>query len=217
MTLLGLVGPMKVKFDESASFEQFVETGTLDASHSYDLGIGGEVGLRYRFRESMGAEASVSFLKRDGSADFTARFPHPFFFDRHREVEGSAEGLSYREIAAHLDFVYEKGTGRLTYAVFGGATFFFKVDADVVGVPEYEESFPFDSVTVTAVPILAASKSAVGFNVGGDVGYRITDRLDAGVRLRFSRAQVTLDGAEGSTVELDAGGFAAGVGVRIRF
>jgi opacity protein-like surface antigen len=217
VTLLGLVAPTKLEFDESASFVQFVETGTLDASHSYDLGIGGEVGIRYMFRERMGAEASFSFLQRDGAADYTARFPHPFFFDRHREVEGSVDGLSYREMAAHVDFVYQKGSGKLTYAGFGGVSFFFKVEADVVGVPEYEEAFPFDTVTVTSVPVLAPSKSAVGFNVGGDVGYRLTDRVDAGVRLRFSYAKVKLDAAAGSTVEVDAGGFTAGAGVRIRF
>jgi opacity protein-like surface antigen len=217
VTVIGLVGPPKLTFDESASFQQFVEAGTLEASHSNDLGIGGEVGLRYRFRERMGAEASFSFQKRDGTADFTARFPHPFFFNRHRVAEGSVDGLSYRELAGHLDFVYEKGSDKLTYAVFGGVSFFFNVEADVVGLPEYEHSFPFDTVAVTSVPILGPSKSALGFNVGGDVGYRLTDRLDAGVRIRFSRAKVELDAAEGSTVELDAGGFSAGAGVRIRF
>jgi opacity protein-like surface antigen len=215
MTLLGLVAPTKIDVDKSMSFEQNVEMGSLAASHPYETGFGGEVGIRYLFRENMGIQASLSFLSRDGSADFTARLPHPFFFDQHREVEGHVDTVSYHEIAVPVDFVYQRSVVKITYAVFAGASF-FNVKADVVGVPQYVESYPFDIVTVTNVPVVNSSKSAVGFNVGGDVSYWVSDRLDVGVRLRFSRAKADL-GTVGSTVEVNAGGFVAGAGLSVRF
>ena len=67
------------------------------------------------------------------------------------------------------------------------------------------------------MPVESPSGSAFGFNLGGELGYRLAKQVDAGLRVRFSRATTDLDLAEGGSVEVTAGGFAIGVGARIRF
>jgi opacity protein-like surface antigen len=217
LTVFGFASPSHPDFDETRSFEQFAETGTLRAGYSHSTGFGGEVGLQYLFGENLGAAVALGFLTRDTSADFTGRFPHPLFLNRHREATGVVDGLSHQETAAHVDLVFSKTDGKLTYGVFGGPSFFFNVDVDVMDVPLYRHSYPFDEVSVTGTPAVGFSSSPVGFNVGGDLGYQVGNRIDLGLRVRYSRAKVELDVTDTQSVEVDAGGLQVGLGVRIRF
>ena len=217
LSLLGLVGPTSLDFSESRTFTQFAEEGILDVDSSYGTGFGGDVGLQYLFKKTWGAAVSFSFVRRSGSADFTGQFPHPLYLGRPRQASGSVDGLSYQEAAAHVDGVYAATKGKWTYGVFGGVSFFLKVEADILSLPEYAQSYPFDTVTITSVLIEPRSASAIGFNLGGDLGYRLKKALDVGLRVRFSRGTATLDVSEGNTVEIRAGGLQAGLGVRMRF
>jgi Outer membrane protein beta-barrel domain len=217
LVLLGAFTPGTLDTSVSRSFEEFTEMGSLRADHSFDSGIGGEIGLQYLLKKNLGVAASFSFLSRDGSATYEAEFPHPLLLNTPREASGTADGLSYKETAIHVDVVYTETKGAFTYALFAGPTFFLSVEADTLSVPQYSHSYPYDTVTVTSVPIESPSGSAFGFNLGGELGYRLAKQLDAGLRVRFSRATTDLDLAEGGSVEVTAGGFAIGVGIRIRF
>lgn len=217
LVLLGAITPGSLDTSVSRSFEEFTETGSLQADHSFDSGIGGEIGLQYLLKKSLGLAASFSFLSRDGSATYEAEFPHPLLLDTPREASGTIDGLSYKETAIHVDVVYTETKGAFTYALFAGPTFFLSVEADALKVPQYSHTYPYDTVTVTSVPVESPSGSAFGFNLGGELGYRLAKQVDAGLRVRFSRATTDLDLAGGGSVEVSAGGFAIGVGVRIRF
>jgi hypothetical protein len=61
------------------------------------------------------------------------------------------------------------------------------------------------------------SGSAFGFNVGADVGYRVTPTVSLGGLLRFARGSTTLDAGSGNEADLSAGGLMAGGGIRFRF
>jgi opacity protein-like surface antigen len=217
LTIFGLSSPTRPDFSETRQFEQFAETGTLEASYEHDPGFGGEVGLQYLFTRNVGAAVAVGFLKRIASADFTARFPHPLFLNRHREATGVVDPLSQKETVAHVDLVYANTGGKLGYGLFAGPTFFFNVDVDVMDVPQYRQAYPFDDVDVTSTPAVGFSSSAVGFNLGGDLGYEVARRFDVGLRVRYSKATVDLDVTDTQTVEVEAGGLHVELGIRLRF
>jgi hypothetical protein len=217
LTLFGVFNPSSLDLQVSRSFEEFTETGTFEADQSFDSGFGGEIGLQYLLKRKLALGASFSFLSRDGSATYEAELPHPLLLDTPREATGTVDGLSYQETAVHLDVVFTETKGAFTYALFAGPTFFLSVEADALKVPTYSHAYPYDTVSVTSVPMETPSGSAFGFNLGGELGIRLAKAVDAGVRVRFSRATTDLDLAEGGSVEVSAGGFAVGVGLRIRF
>jgi len=217
LLLSGGAAPLKLDFSETRSFTEFAEQGSLDVDYAFDTGFGGEAGLRYFFTEHVAAEAVFSFLTRNGSAEFTGSFPHPLYLNRPRPATGTVSDLSHKETTVHVNAVYGGGEASLGYAVFAGVSFFVKVEPALIGQPQYSHAFPFDSVTVTSVPVLSPSKSAVGFNVGGELEYRFSDRAGAAISARYSRATVEFDVDGENRVKLDAGGLFVGVGIRVRF
>jgi opacity protein-like surface antigen len=209
--------PAKLEFSESRTFTEFAEQGTLDVSNSYDLGFGGEGGLRYLFTEHVGAEAVFSYTRRNGSAEYTGRFPHPLYLDRPRVVTGTVEDLTHKETTVHVDVVYSGASGHVGYALFGGLSYFIQVKPSLIGQPQYTHAFPYDEITITNVPILDESESKAGFNVGGELEYRFSEKVGGAVAVRYSRASVEFKVDDANSVKLDAGGFFVGLGLRVRF
>jgi opacity protein-like surface antigen len=209
--------PAKLEFSESRTFTEFAEQGTLDVSSSYDLGFGGEAGLRYLFTDHVGAEAVFSYTRRNGSAEYTGRFPHPLYLDRPRVVTGTVEDLTHKETTVHVDVVYSGVSGNVGYALFGGLSYFIQVKPGLIGQPQYTHAFPYDEITITNVPVLDASESKAGFNVGGELEYRFSEKVGGAVAVRYSRASVEFKVDDANSVKLDAGGFFVGLGLRVRF
>jgi opacity protein-like surface antigen len=209
--------PSKLEFSESRTFTEFSEEGSLDVDNSYDLGFGGEIGLRYFFTEHLGAEAVFSYTTRNGSADYTGSFPHPLYLERPRVVTDTVDDLTHEESTIHVDVVYGGESGRVGYALFGGASFFVQVKPSLIGQPQYSHSFPYDTLTITSVPVLSKSESKVGFNVGGEIEYRFSEKVGAALAVRYSHASVDFAVDETNSVKLDAGGVFVSLGVRVRF
>jgi opacity protein-like surface antigen len=209
--------PAKLEFSESRTFTEFAEQGTLDVDNSYDLGFGGEAGLRYLFTDHVGAEAVFSYTTRNGSAEYTGSFPHPLYLDRPRVATGTVEDLTYKEATVHVDLVYAGASEKVGYALFGGLSYFVQVKPSLIGLPQYTQSYPYDEITVTNVPILSPSESKAGFNVGGELEYRFSEKVGGALAVRYSRASVEFKIDDANTVKLDAGGFFVALGLRVRF
>jgi opacity protein-like surface antigen len=209
--------PSKLEFSESRTFTEFAEEGSLVVDSSGDLGFGGEIGLRYLFTQHFGAEAVFSYTRRNGSADYTGSFPHPLYFDRPRVVTGTVDDLTHEESTIHANVVFGGESEKVAYALFGGASFFLQVKPSLIGQPEYTHSFPYDTLTITTVPVLSDGETKVGFNVGGEIEYRFSERVGAALALRYSRASVEFAVDETNSVELDAGGVFVALGIRVRF
>jgi opacity protein-like surface antigen len=209
--------PAKLEFSESRTFTEFAEQGTLDVDNSYDLGFGGEAGLRYLFTDHVGAEAVFSYTTRNGSATFNGSFPHPLYLDRPRTASGTVDSLTEKETAVHVDLVYTGTSGNVGYALFGGLSYFIQVKPSLIGQPEYTHSFPYDEITITNVPVLDLSESKAGFNVGGELEYRFSEKVGGALAVRYSRASVEFSVDDANTVKFDAGGFFVALGLRVRF
>ena len=165
----------------------------------------------------------MSAFSKDTAATVNANLPHPFFFNQDRRISGTAENLARREVGIHIQALWIVPVNdNLRVAVFGGPTF-FNVNQELATEVEFASTYPFDEAEFTGITsTVEASESAVGVNVGVDVGYYFSRSVGVGGLVRFSRASVDLTPPSttppsGDTVSTDAGGLQAMGGLRVRF
>jgi hypothetical protein len=128
---------------------------------------------------------------KTNDVSIAATIPHPFFSNTPRSIEGAATGLKRNELAAHLLAVYRISDGRVDVALSSGPSF-FSVKQGLVTDVSYSESYPYDTAAFTTASFTTVSRSAVGFNVGADVGVRLIRHVGVGALVRFSRASLAL-------------------------
>jgi len=203
-------------FTDSRSFELFVESARLDSHYEVSAGTGFDGGLEFAITPIIGVMASVSVTERDAEADIAASLPHPLFFAQPRSVSGRLSGLSYKERSVHVSLTIGGSAGKLEFIGFGGVTF-FKVEAELVQNIEFDQIYPFDTVALTGTSRVGTEDSPVGFHVGGRIDLRFSRHVGVGAQLRFSRATAELSIPEAASVEVDAGGAQAAVGIRLYF
>jgi hypothetical protein len=213
----GLFAPSSVTFESTRTFDAFAEEGRIDTAYDAGAGPGFEAGIVWNFTRNLGVGLAGGVVSRDTDATYTAQVPHPLFLDRPRTAEGTEPGLEYKELQGHLDLVYTGRSGSFDFSVFAGPSF-FSVTSDLLGQPDYDQSYPFETITVTDVPALSYDDTGFGFNAGAGLGYRFSDTFGVGVMGRFTRATIELVPQTGAdTVEIDAGGFQVVGGIRIYF
>ena len=206
-------------FAENVGFTVYREDGDFDAGYGVGAGPVFDGGGGVRLASGIGFGVGVSRFDKRDPVSIDARIPHPFFFDRHRPVNGSLSGLTRRETAAHVEVRWFAPTGgAVELAVFGGPTF-FDVRQDLVTAVGHDHAYPYDEAAFAAASTSTSSvsSSAFGFHAGADVGFFFSGAVGVGAVLRYSRGSVELTGAGGGTVPVDAGGLHAGGGLRLRF
>ena len=116
----GAVGTEQVHFAETRSFELFSEQASIDSVYRDPKQQGVELGGFFHLKGPIGVGASVEHFQNNREAIYSASIPHPFFFDRFREISGAASGLTSQETAAHLDAFVTKTWGPISVDFFGG-------------------------------------------------------------------------------------------------
>lgn len=202
-------------FDQTLSIDQFQEKATIATNYSADKAPGLDVGIQWNAFRSIGFSASGTLYDRDLAGTYNASFPHPFFFNQPRTATGDIAG-KLKETAGHLNLVVFGKSGSLDLSAWGGVSL-FKVEADLLQNVVYSQQYPYDTVTVTSVPVGKAKDSPIGFNVGASVDYRFSRSIGLGIQGRFARAKAKLTAGSNPTVEVDAGGLQVGGGLRIYF
>ena len=204
-------------FSGSVPFTLFVEEGDFTANYQVESGPLFDVGGGVRVWRNLAVGGAVSAFSKDTAATVNANLPHPFFFNQDRRISGTAENLARREVGIHIQALWIVPVNdNLRVAVFGGPTF-FNINQELVTEVEFASTYPFDEAEFTGVSTVEASESAVGVNVGVDVGYYFSRSVGVGGLVRFSRASVDLTPPSGDTVSTDAGGLQAMGGLRVRF
>jgi hypothetical protein len=192
------------------------EDGSLTTSYRVDSGLVFDVGGAVLVRRQLWVGASVSHFSASGDADAIAQVPHPFFFNQHREVQGTPSDLARAETAVHVSLMWDLvQIGRWQIKVLGGPSF-FSARQDLVTALQYQESFPFDTASYTGADVEESSDSGVGFHAAADVSTYLTPAIGVGALVRFSRAEVTLGDAP-TTASSTTGGLHVGGGIRVRF
>jgi hypothetical protein len=163
------------------------------------------------------AALSYTHVGDSANGDVTGSIPHPVYTDIFRAATGTANGLKHSENALHLQAVWRQPvTTTIDVGVSIGPTIFF-VNQDLVkSITVAEQGAPYTNVVISGIETEKVSETSVGFNVGVDGTYTITQRYAAGAFLRYAGGSVDLKGSAG-TVKQDVGGLQLGAGLRVRF
>lgn len=176
-----------------------------------------DVGGAYRITRTLWAGMAFSSVARRTTSALSAELPHPFYFDQPRRVAATVDGLEGTEKGVHFSLMSPLAVTRtLEVAIFGGPSR-FSITQDLVTGIDYDDSYPFDEVTVTRANTVNATASGWGGHVGADISWRLSPPLRVGALLRFARASATYDAGNGDAVAVSPGGLMAGVGVRVVF
>ncbi len=201
---------------QSFSVPKNLEDAPIKANADEKRGVLVDGGLMLRLAGHFGVGFALSFLTDDSDATVTASIPHPFFFSRLRSIEGTT-AMTRRETAGHIQAVYIVPGPRLDVILSGGPSLFTLRQTLVTDVT-YSESFPFDTATFTGTHSAeSTSKTATGFNIGGDVTWKLSRTVGVGGMVRFARAQATLNATNNPALDVDVGGIQVGGGIRFAF
>jgi hypothetical protein len=205
-------------FSESVTFTENAESGTFSTDYDVKSGPAFDVSAGVLVWRHLALGAGVSRYSKATPIQLTAQIPHPFFFNRPREVSGEVGGLKREELAVHIQArVMLTPSPRLQAMIFGGPSF-FKVKQGIVNDFEVTEAYPYDTVTFSRGLSTTADESKMGFNVGGDVGYFFTRQVGVGGSVQWSGASIDVPASAGTgSFDLRIGGIQAGGGLRLRF
>ncbi len=214
-SVIGQAGSQRV--DDSATFPLYDETARFDTVYDVDSGGGFEVGGGVYVWNNVGVGVTIGRVGGGGDARVSADLPHPVLFDAHRSA-ALVTDHEHSERAVHLQVLWTVPVREKFDVTVGLGPSFYAVRQELVTEVFFAEGpEPFRSVTLTGTTQASRSESAVGFNIGVDGVYMATPRIGGGLTLRYSGASSDLPGAGGTDVAVDAGGFQAAVGVRMRF
>jgi hypothetical protein len=202
-------------FSDEYSYTEYLEPVTVTTDYPAMKGPGFDVGGAVRVWRNLAVGVSVTGATRTGDATVSASIPHPFYFDKGRPVGGSV-GVKRSDYAAHVHAMWIIPAGRRLLIAVGGGPTFFSVTQSLVESFRYTESYPYDSATFSSATVNEPSASAVGFGGTLEIGYYFSKNIGVGGTARYSSATVSFPSHD-STVKLDAGGFEAGLGLRVRF
>jgi hypothetical protein len=219
------VMPGSLSYDDQRATTVYAETQTIRTSYEAGSGLGGDGALQVSLYRGLGLLAGYTYGTRDvsGTADVTR--PHPLYLNRPRTASAELSGYGYKEGAFDVDVAYSPRALRtargphLDWALFAGVTF-FKVEADLLDVPTFDERYPYDQLTILSTPARPIKESATGFNVGGRLDYRFgkSKSFGIGLQVRYSAASVELRATDATTpAKIDAGGLSVGAGLRAYF
>lgn len=200
---------------EQFEFQEFVETGTIESTYEAGSALGLDGSLGVRVWRNVGVGVAVSTYAPEKGGEVTARIPHPFHFDQHREVSGEA-GLSRKETAIHASLLYIVPAGERFQVILGAGPTFFQAEQSFVNDVLYSQEYPFDTATFNGVDVDNESASGIGFNASLDVAWRFSRSFGAGALVRYTQATVPFTPGD-RTVDVEVGGVQAGLGFRVIF
>lgn len=216
VTVNGVQGADVLQFADTNRFELFREPARIESIYRDPRPQGLEIGVHYRVAGPFAVGATWQRFDHDRTASFTASLPHPFFFDRFRELSGTESGLSYEENAVHVDAIVTKTWGPLTLEGFGGPSW-FETRTEVLVDILYDETFPYNEVSFRGVEGRVVDDRPLGYNVGASATFRVASIFGVDFGVRYSAARSNLFIEEGREVELDVGGLRFGAGLRFLF
>jgi len=209
--------PTSRSFSDHFTFEQNVETATVDLRYPVKAAILFDGGGGIRLWRQFGVGLSVSRTAHDNAASIEAKSPHAFFFNQPRAVTGTAAALTRTETAAHLQILYMRPqTGHLRLTLGAGPSL-INLEQKLVTALHITDEYPYDTASLGSADTGRKRKSAIGFNAGADVTWMFTRHIGAGVLVRFTQAHVKLTTSDSRTIGIDAGGAQAGAGLRFFF
>jgi len=199
------------------SFPRFVETESVTSTYTVASTPGFDVAGGIRIWRHLAVGANLTRFAKTSAADVRASIPHPFFFNKARQVNGEAGGVRHDEIALHVQAAWiVPFAERWRLTVFGGPSA-FNVTQSLVSDINVNDTYPYDSATFASATLQKSTKTRIGGHAGADVAWMLSRHVGVGGTLRFNRARFSFGTDHGQTVTLNAGGPQAGAGIRFHF
>lgn len=196
-------------------FTEFLETADVTSEVQVSRGVRTGARAGWWITRRVAVAGGVSVLRASGTVQGTYAFPSPFVFNAPVTATGSARARR-TAVDASIDVIASLVDERGWQLTAGIGPDIARVRqpllADVL-IATYE--FPFTAITLT--PAAGESRgTAVGVHVTAALARHLGRHLDLTGTFDYRRAPVHLTTADGTTT-VDAGGAAAGGGLRIRF
>lgn len=195
----------------AAAYPELGDNADLDVSGGVQFGHGIGVGVHFDMQ------------KYESTVGMAISIPSPYFFNLSAtDARPTSSTLERRERALDIGAVYSVPTPRsLSVRVFGGPTF-FSVKNEMVDVIRYDQIasslLRVNVVTIRTFETQDVKESAIGFHVGGDVGWFFSRHVGVGGGVRLNRGEIDItEPLSGDDEELQVGHVAAGAGLRLRF
>jgi hypothetical protein len=206
--------PTASDFSQIVSFEAYSEQGSLTTSYAVKEQPLLNAGITVRIWHGLGAGVDGTYLHNSFPAQITALVPHPLIANQPRTVSGNAT-VSNRQLAMHLEAVYWiRRSDRLEVLATGGPSL-VRTDQDFVTDVSYTQTFPYNTATFARADIGRQRKTAIGANIGAEVGWRLIGPLGVALVTRYSHVTYHLPTIGAASVPL--GGLDVGGGVRLLF
>lgn len=205
-------------FGETVTFRENAEDGRFSTDYEVKSGPAFNISVGAGLWRNIGVGVGVTRYSKNTPTALSASVPHPFFFNRPREVDGEVAGIEREELAVHVQaratFVPNR---RIQAVVFAGPSF-FSVKQGIVNDFVISETYPYDTASFSRGISTTVDESKIGFNVGTDVGYFFTRQVGVGGSVQWAGTTIDAPASGGTgTFEIKAGGFQAGAGLRLRF
>lgn len=201
------------------AFDLYDEQGNLESATDVKGGSLWDVGFGYSAWRNLSVGLGISQFARRSSLTTTGNAPHPLFFDAPRAFQTERGDVRHKARVIYLQAMWAvqaRFLGDVRLVILAGPAHVRVTQGLLQGVGTRETGAPFGSVDVST-SVASRTKSAIGGVLGVDVSYPITRNIGAGLLLRYVGGSVRVSGLDGQSVGVDAGGFQAGGGVRLRF
>ena len=182
-----------------------------------------DVGGSFTLNRWTGFGVNYSRAEHEDVAALKATIPHPTFFSAAATNTGATgEPLTRTEAATHLFFAITPfRTSRVEWRIVGGPSILsFKADMvrEVLYVQTYDPLSPQQTVTISGFATSKVEARTLGFNVGTDVTFFLTNLFGVGGGFRYSDGTVDLDQEPLSKLqqEIRVGSTQVFLGVRFR-
>jgi len=210
--------PNSSTFTAVQSVPLYQQTATVNSTYGVPSGAFFDGGVTLKVSGGFGVDVGASVFTSSQTATITGLIPHPLIGGSFRPISGTASSLERNEIAGHVDAAYVVSAGRVDLLVAGGPAF-FTVSQDLAESITFAETSPASStVTFTGATVSKAMATALGFDAGVDVAFKLSANVGVGAVVRYSRASMTFPLTNtASGAHADAGGLHAGAGLRFYF
>ncbi len=204
-------------FTQTQTWPSFAETATVNIEYPAKNAAGFDFEAGFRVWRNLAVGLGVTAISRSTTTTVTGSLPNPIYLNRPIPVSGGFDARN-SELGLHLQAAWVVPMPpKMQLILFGGPSF-FNVKQTIVqpqGIG-LASAYPFESGAITSANTTDASKTAIGFGAGADVSYFFSRTVGVGGIVRYARAPVSFPVTGQPSVEMDAGGFQVGAGLRVR-
>lgn len=213
---LGVTGQASpLDFTRRDSVTTLLESETRTTEYTPSRRPGFEFAIGQEVRRNLIVSATLAATFGPGTAAVSADIPHPIFYATPRTLSGETTARR-TETALHIEVAKVLHRSRSYTLTFGVGPSVFFVKQALLDQLEYDETYPYDTVTFTGASMTDVSASAFGAHLQVDFAKPFRRSLSWQVSGRYSYGEAKLKRSE-TTTRTKAGQAQVSAGLRASF